>query len=193
MAKKEKQSKWGMVLVLFISFIMISSILGFIYSDTGNTGQSRYNKLKFERSDAGWSTTINNQRIFFDYFPLEVEDILLSPEIISFLSGKPEIDTTSDFNDTFAEDIALAQYNMGLALNNMNVYLRNGFTANNTFNLPVITCEEATYSAPVIYFMQSNETKVSVKDNCIIAEARNNIDILRIKDRLVYSILGIIG
>ena len=33
-AKKEKQSKWGIVLVLFISFIMVSSIIGFIYSDS---------------------------------------------------------------------------------------------------------------------------------------------------------------
>ena len=48
-------------------------------------------------------------------------------------------------------------------------------------------------AVPVIYFKQSNETKVIIDDDCIIAEARNNIDILRIKDRLLYSMLGVIG
>lgn len=71
--------------------------------------------------------------------------------------------------------------------------MRAGFTTNNTFDMPIITCEDATPVVPIIYFKQSNQTKVSLEENCIIVEARNNIDILRIKDRLLYSMLGIIG
>ena len=115
------------------------------------------------------------------------------PYIASTLLNKPEIDTTSKINDTFSEEIALAQYNMALTLNNVNIYLRKGFTQNNTFNLPIITCENATFAVPIIYFKQSNETKITIEDNCIIAEAINAVEILRIKDRLLYSILGIIG
>ncbi|MBU0628566.1 MAG: hypothetical protein KKC75_05220 [Nanoarchaeota archaeon] len=193
MVKKEKKSKWGMVLVIFITLIMVSSILGFIYSSSDNTTQFKYNKIKFKRTNYGWSASINHKNFLFDYSPVDVEPIELSPEISSFISNKPEIDSTSIINDTFAEEIALAEYNMNLALNKMSIYLRSGFTANNTFNLPIITCDDATYSIPVIYFMQSNETKITLQNNCIIAEARNNIDILRIKDRLLYSIVGVIG
>ena len=159
------------------------------------TSQFKYKDLKFTQDTTygGWSTTISKKQLRFDYFPSDVELIELSPEIVSFVSGKPEIDVTSSLNDTFAEDIALAEYNMGLVLNKLDLYFRYGFTANNTFNLPIITCEDATYSTPVIYFMQSNETKITIQGNCIIAEARNNIDILRLKDRLLYSIIGIIG
>jgi len=189
--RKEKKSKWGAILVFLIAFIMISSVIGFLYS--GQTDTFKYKGLKFKRTQNQWYTIINNQRLIFNYFPSEVEQIELNEEITTALLNKPEIDTTSQINDTFSEEIALAQYNMALTLTNLNVYVRRGFTTNNTFNLPIMSCEDATVAIPIIYFRQSNQTKVTLEDNCIIAEARNNIDILRIKDRLLYSILGIIG
>jgi len=191
MARKEKQSKWGTILVFFIAFIMISSVIGFLYG--GEKDQFKYKDIKFTKTQSGWSATINNQKVLFDYFPSEVEQINISPEITSILLNKPEIDATSKINDTFAEEIALAQYNMLLTLNNLDIYLRQGFTTNTPFNMPIITCEDATESIPVIFFKQSNDTKITLENNCIISEARNNIDILRIKDRLLYSIFGIIG
>lgn len=189
--RKEKKSKWGTFWVIFISFIMVSSVIGFLYG--GERDQFKYKDLKFTRTQNQWSTIINDRQLTFDYFPTDVEQINISSDIITILLNKPEIDTTSQVNDTFSEEIALAQYNMGLTLNNLNVYIRRGFTQNNTFNLPMITCENATMAVPIIYFKQSNETKITIEDNCIIAEARNNIDILRIKDRLLYSMLGMIG
>ena len=189
MARKEKKSKRNTFLVIFIAFIMVSSVIGFLYS--GETNKFKYKKMKFTRTENGWSTLINNQRLSFTYFPTEVEQIELNPEILTAISNKPEVDTTSELNDTFSEEIALAQYDMAFALNKMNIYLRQGFTTNNSFNTPIITCEGSTRAVPVIYFKQSNQTKISLENDCIIAEARNNIDILRIKDRLLYSILGI--
>ena len=189
--RKEKKSRWGAVLVFFIAFIMISSIIGFMYG--GQTDTFKYKDLKFKRTQNQWSTVINNQKLVFNYFPADVEQINLSSDIITLLLNKPEIDTTSEINGTFSEEIALAQYNTALTLNNFNIYVRRGFTTNNTFNLPIITCEDATFAVPVLYFKQSNQTKVTLENDCIIAEARNNIDILRIKDRLLYSMLGIIG
>ncbi len=189
--RKEKKSKWGAILVFLIAFIMVSSIIGFLYG--GETDTFKYKGIKFTRTQTQWSTTINNKKMVFDYFPGEVEMINVSSDVITALVNKPEIDTTSKINDTFSEEIALAQYNMALTLNNLNIYLRRGFTTNNTFDLPIITCENATIVVPVLYFKQSNQTKIALEDNCIITEASSNIDILRIKDRLLYSMLGIIG
>ena len=188
--RKEKKSRWGAFLVIFIAFIMISSVIGFLYS--GETDTFKYKDLKFKRTQTEWYTTINDQKLTFNYFPSEVEQIELSEEITTILLNKPEIDTTSDLNDTFSEEIALAQYNFALTSSNLNIYIRRGFTTNNTFNLPIITCEDSTFAVPIIHFKQSNQTKISMNNSCIIAEARNNIDILRTKDRLLYSILGII-
>ena len=160
---------------------------------SGETDTFKYKGLKFKRIQNQWSTVINNQRLVFNYFPTDVEQINLTQDITALLLNKPEIDTTSELNDTFAEEIALAQYNMALTLNNLNIYVRQGLTTNNTFNLPILTCKEATFAVPIIHFKQSNQTKITLENNCIIAEARNNVDILRIKDRLLYSMLGLIG
>jgi hypothetical protein len=190
MVRKEKKSKLGAILVFFIAFIMISSIIGFIYS--GESDTFKYKDIKFTRTQNQWSAVINNRKMVFNYFPAEVEGINVSSDVITALLNKPEIDTTSMVDDMFAEEIALAQYNMALTLNNFNIYVRRGFTTNNTFDLPIISCEDATFAVPIIYFEQSNQTKVSMENDCIIAEARNNFDVLRVKDRLLYSILGII-
>lgn len=189
--RKEKKSRWGTFWVIFISFIMISSVIGFLYG--GETDQFKYKGLKFRRTQNQWSAIINDRQLVFDYFPTEVEQINLSEDIITALLNKPEIDTTSDTDDLFSEEIALAQYNMAITLNNLNVYIRRGFTTNSTFGLPIITCKNATFAVPVVYLKRSNQTAITLENNCIIAEAENNIDILRAKDRLLYSMLGIIG
>ena len=193
MVRKEKKSKSGVILAFIIAFVMVGSILGIVSSDRQQS-QFKYKDIKFKQDQLNnvWYTTINNQKVIFNYLPQDVEQIELTPDITTLLLNKPEIDTTSKINDTFYEEIALAQYNMALTLNSLNLYIRQGFTANNTFNLPILTCKEATMAVPIIYFQQSNQTKITLENNCIIAEARNNMDILRLKDRLLYSILGII-
>jgi len=79
----------------------------------------------------------------------------------------------------------------GVTLNNFNIFVRVGFTSEQ-LNFPVITCDDASDFVPVVYFKGSNTTNVYVENSCIIAEASNPADIIRIKDRLVYGILGII-
>jgi hypothetical protein len=189
--RKEKKSKSGIIMALIIAFIMVGSILGYV-SIGRQDNQFKYNGIKFTQTSNQWRTTINNQQLTFDYFPSDVEQIELSNDMVTALLNKPEIDTTSDLNDTFSEEIALANYNMALTLNKLNIYVMGGFTTNNTFNLPILTCKGSTQAVPIIYFKQSNQTKITLENNCIIAEAKNNIDILRIKDRLLYSMLGII-
>ncbi len=193
MAKKEKKRKLNSFLVLAISFIMVSSIIGFLYS--GRNNQFKYNGINFKRDSNSneWYFVINNKRFVFNYFPSEVELINISPDIMGRIKDTPEIDVTSDLNDSFEEEIALAKYNMALTLGNLNVYLRNGFTTNNSFGLPIITCDNASLYVPVIYFKSSNRTRIYLMNDCIIADAKEPYDVLRIKDRILYSLLGVMG
>ncbi len=80
---------------------------------------------------------------------------------------------------------------MGLTLNAYNIYLRRGFTTNNTFNLPAIACDDATSAVPVIYFRKGNATKIYLKNSCIIAEAPSNQEFIKAKDRILYGMLGV--
>ena len=192
--REERVEKRKKFLVYFIGFIMVFSVFGVIFFGFGDGGTTslRYNDFKFANKGSSWSTMINEKEALFTYFPSDVGGINVSNDVINRLKNILEIDVTSGFNDTFAKQISLAEYNMGLTLDNFNVFVRQGFTTESQYNFPVITCEDSTPFVPVIYFKSSNETKVYLEDNCIIAEALRQDDVERIKDRLVYGILGII-
>ena len=80
---------------------------------------------------------------------------------------------------------------MGLTLSQYNIYLRKGFTTNNSFSLPVITCRDSTLMVPVIYFRNGNTTNIHLEDDCIIAEAGSDADFIKVKDRLIYGMLEV--
>jgi hypothetical protein len=72
------------------------------------------------------------------------------------------------------------------------MFVVKGFTSENEFAKPIITCDNATFYVPVIYFKKSNQTVISLENNCIIAEAYRGEDLVKVKDRLLYSIFGVI-
>ena len=172
----------------FIAFIMVTSIVGFLWK--GGPPKVEYRGIPFVQEANGWSTEINDRMVSFNYHPNEVEHINISPAITQRLNSV-EIDTTYDVNDSYAEYIAKVQYTLELGLNNFDIFVVKGFTEENEFNRPVITCSDATPYVPVIYFKKSNETDIYLEGNCIIAEAYRGEDFIRIKDRLLYAILGI--
>ncbi len=188
--RKEKNKKTTQaLLVIFISFIMVTSVIGFIWSGSQNI---RYGKFSFEQIGNGYATTIQGKEILFNYLPQEVEKIQIDPEIINRLANTPQIDSTSYVNDTNKEAIALAQYDLTQIMEpTLNIYLRQGFTTNSSYNLPVIDCDVST-RIPILYFKTSNQTKVSSEESCIIIESEDAVDVLRVKDRLLYSLLGVI-
>jgi hypothetical protein len=194
MAREEKNKLFSKknIVSMFIVFIMVSSVVGYMWGkDIGE--KFKHNDYKFVREKGGWTLKVEDTKLFFNYFPTEVEDIDIGSDIINRVNGVIEIDSTSSENDSFVEAIAQAQFSMQQELNKVsNVYIRVGMLEENEYDFPVITCADATVMIPVLYFRKSNETKVELDENCIIAEAKNNYDVIRIKDRLLYGMLGII-
>ena len=193
MLRRERSNIGKKVIVYFIGITMVFSVFGVIFFGfgAGSGGSVKYNGLKFTDKGNFWSVNINGREALFTYLPDELSLINAENAAIEKLKNVVQIDTTSEFNDTLAESIALAQFQMGTTMFNFNIFVRNGFTAEQQ-NFPVIACKDATQFVPVIYFKWSNATNVHMENNCIIAEAANAADMLRLKDRLVYGILGII-
>ena len=190
----EKGQRTKKFMVYFIAFIMISSVFGVLFYGFTSSGKGEldYKDFKFINRGNFWTTNINGIEALFTYFPSDVENIKADGRVIDRLKNVAEIDVTSDFNDTHAEQIALAEYQMGITLNNFKIFARTGFTAQNKYKASTITCSNSTKFVPVVYFKSSNETKISLQDDCIIAEAAKKEDVLRLKDRIVYGIFNII-
>ena len=191
---KKKQEKKKLSLIVFIVIIMVGTTFSFVfYGFAPATEAIKYNGLSFESNNNMWIAKINGADAAFSFLPGEVQDIPVSSNVAGMLQQKYEIDITYEVNSTFKESIALAQHQMELTLNTYNLYLRKGFTANNSFNLPIITCKDSSQNVPVIYFRYSNSTNIHLENSCVVAEASKNADFIRVKDRLVYGILGVMG
>ncbi|MBI2138125.1 hypothetical protein HYU13_00925 [Candidatus Woesearchaeota archaeon] len=189
--RNREKSKMGIVLVIFISLIMVSSIAGFLIVNQPSD-ISRFKGSKFVRQQNTWVATVNGNRIFFDYQPQAIASLNASKEFLPLIRGKVEIDTTSDINDSYSSDIALAQYNLGVNLNALGVFVRQGLTANNTYQLPVITCEDATPLTPVIYFRKGEDYSQIIEDGCLTISLRSRDEVHAIKDMILLGVLGLL-
>ena len=190
MKEKIEKKRWG--LILFIVLIMVGTSFSFVfYGFSGDSEKVKYNDITFSKFPDRWEAKINDRKAAFTFLPSEVENIVAVDDSFKTLQNKLEIDATYDLNSTYKEAIALAQHQMGLTLSAYDIYLRKGFTSNNTYNLPVIKCNDATFNVPVVYFRQGNTTSIHDENNCIIAEASTNADFIKLKDRLLYGILGV--
>ena len=189
---KEKKQKKKLGLMIFIVIIMVgTSFSVFLYNGSPQAHVAKYNGIKFLNDGSKWTAKINGKYAAFSFLPSEVAGIKTPPELNSLLSGRIEIDATSEFNSTYKGSIALAQDQISLVAGIYDVYVRTGFTGNNSFKFPAITCEDATKAVPVIYFQESNLTEIKAKGNCIIAGASSETDFIRVKDRIVYGMLGV--
>jgi len=192
MKEKNPKRRWG--LILFLVIIMVGTSFSFVFSGfSPSVERVKYNGFSFSTNGQIWTAKISGQEAAFSFLPADVQDIQVKNDFSKILSGKYEIDTTSEVNSTNKEYIALAEHQMGLTLGSYNIYLSKGFTTNTSFSLPVITCANATQYTPIIYFRHGNSTSISVQSNCVIAEASSNTDFIRVKDRLLYGILGVMS
>ncbi|MBI2107797.1 hypothetical protein HYT54_01605 [Candidatus Woesearchaeota archaeon] len=194
MQKEEK--KLGKILVMvFMAFTLVGMTFSFVFFGFSSPDQKvKYKDFKFvyNQQSQAWMVKVQDKYAAFSFLPDEVEDMNITADL-TMLRQKPEIDSTYDLNDTNADAIALAQHQMGLTFQNYDVFLRAGAMSENRYNLPVINCSIATPNIPVIYFRASNLTMISQQGSCIIIESNRDVNFLMAKDRILYSILGILG
>lgn len=189
---KERKEKKKLGLIVFIIFIMIGTSVSFVFFGFSPAAEKvKYNGIAFTRFADRWEAKISGNNAAFSFLPGEVENINMPYDVSQRLQNKFEIDATYDLNSTYKESIALAQHQMSLTLATYNIFVRKGFTANNTFSLPIITCRDSTLNVPVVYFRHGNATNINLNNSCIVAEASSNADFIRIKDRLLYGMLGV--
>ena len=127
---KGKRKWW---LIIFIIFITIGTSVSFVLFDfQPQNDVIKYSGIRFVKYADRWEAKINGNTAAFSFLPNEVESVAVSGDSIKMLQDKYEIDFTYDQNSTYRESIALAQHQMELTLAAYNIYLRKGFTSNNT-------------------------------------------------------------
>jgi 6-pyruvoyl-tetrahydropterin synthase len=194
--RKSKKKK-EFYLSLIIVFLMVSSIFGIMLGGGlgGNNAKYEYNGLKFARtSNNQFYTKINNQDVFFYFFPKELENINLSKEVIDKLRNSYEIDLSSDFDSPAKQTIAQAQFVFERLTQKLtNKYIVTGFLKPTPYGHPVITCLNATTKPVIVYQYSKDESNIEQKGNCIILKASAPEEFIKYTERIIYALVGIMS
>jgi len=191
MKRKNVKRTQQIFLAVFIAMIMTTSILGFLWGQESGE-QLKYKNKVFTRQQEVWVTEVNGLKKSFYHFPSQVEDIPVDANAISTIKNTPMVYMTYDPNQTAVNYIAQGIFDLNEEFSAINIYSVNALTKENKFNSPIITCLNATANTPVVYFEQTNQTRISFDNNCIVVEAKTGLDFLRARDRILYAISGIL-
>ncbi len=185
-----KQAIWTIIL----GSTMVFSIFGIMFSgyDSGRQ-QIKYNDYEFQQTTTGWSTEIDDKMIEFNYLPQELESIQISSEPANILKESKVLYITFNPNNKSVQQFELARLQLGLTLSeSFQIYTMPGITEpSELYQQPIVDCNNATQSLPILKFVESNETKAYLEDSCIIIEA-DKTTALAVKDKILYQMLGIL-
>jgi hypothetical protein len=187
---EQREKRKRTVLSVIIVLIMSLSVLGYMI-DRQDSSSNKYNGFKFIQTSKGWKTNVDGAELYFYYTPNQVENINLSEEIINLLRNGIQFYQTSNVSSASKQTIALVEFELNEIFLRQNKYAVNSFTTENEFSLPIITCLNATQYNIILLYEKSNETNVLNNRYCINVRARNDNDFLALKDRIAYTLLGV--
>jgi hypothetical protein len=188
--KKDKGFRKELILPLFIVFILVMSMFGYMFGSSRT--RLTYNGFKFySMEDGGFILRLEDERTAFNYYPAELEWVR-APKGLGNPFNVPMIYVTSNYTALYGETISQVKFNLAQNLWELKeVYVQNAFTTETEYELPVITCRNATASVPVINFEKSNSTEISYENYCVTVKFRNREEIAAAYERLLYSAFGV--
>lgn len=177
---------------LFISFLMVSSVLGFVVGQLSTTQKLRYNNKVFTFENNRYYTEINDVKVGFYSSPEAVEKVEIPSQFIDRMLATKMIVFTADYNDSLIQQISTMAYEMHTTLlQTDNLYVQSAFTTNVT-QLPPVTCANATSSVPVIYVKQGQNMTAVFENNCLTLTITSQYDAASYEDRILYGYYGVI-
>lgn len=175
---------------IIIAGIMILSVIGFTMTQSSSQ-TVKYNGYTFKLEDQKWTTKANNQKFSFYYLPSEVSYI--NSTNLESLKYVKSVYLTFNPEQKYLQVIDLIRFELAENLFNLEIYPIQSVTLNNSlYNLPIITCLNATQFVPIIEFKESDETEIIIQNNCIILNSASEQDFIKLKDLLLYKILRVI-
>jgi len=184
---KQEKKRSIIYIAVFIGLIMALSVIGFLWGGSGE-GSKKYGKFTFSYSNGQWTTGIGGKTLTLRNFPEELQNITVPEDAKIIVSSARMIYITYE-KETNAEEMALAQYSLGMNLETNTRFVVNALAYENEENVIVVTCKNATEAVPVILMKKSDfNNSVTLNNGCIVLEGVPSV----LADRLVYAAYDII-
>ncbi len=183
------KKKW---MGLFIAFIMVFSIFGFIidFAVQPTTKKLKYDDFKFTLVNNQYIAKINGKEHVFVFFPKDLEYITVLDDVKSLLS-QPVLTVTYDPGSDMAGNLAEAQYYFEVQLDNK--VIERALTNNEGTKLSQKSCSDASESQPVIELRKGDVSSIKAENSCIIVTALDAYDLYQNTERIIYTVLGVMS
>ena len=165
--------------------------MAFIYGNDADADTFEYtinNKtLNFGKSYSKYYLNINDEKIYFYNLP-DKADFNISDNILAKIINTRMFYLT--FNPTQEEltYIDLMRFDLSNEFYKKNIYIVNSVTnETNNYQLPVITCNNATDFVPVISLEVADKQNIEYYDNCLIFQGKG-LDFIKFRDYLIYKL-----
>jgi hypothetical protein len=187
---RQRQGLW---ISVFIAFIMIFSAFGVMFYGFTDSGTNlKYGDYSFTATQSGFFVKVAGKQYLFSHFAGDVSSINLTAGSTEYLKSTKMVYLTYYPNQSAVQEIAAAEFQVQKDLSEFGIYGAPAFTVQNDYGLPVISCRNATVYVPVIEFKESNVTEIAASKYCLVLSAAYSDDFSKLRDRLLYSMLGII-
>lgn len=182
------------IISFFIILIMVSSILAIWQGSTSSdTSIPDYNNHKVQLTKNYYIIASDFGKVYGYTYPSSLEAIPLQNSYVQYLLSSDELfilfypqDENIPVVEVLRSELGQRDFpglgkTVGFALT----------TANETYQYPVLSCTET--SLPTLYLHTLNTTSASIYQNqgCIVLEAATWQELVELKDRLVYTMYGV--
>lgn len=147
--------------------------------------------------------SVPKQNFFFSYAPNELEDLQIDATAMNRIKSSKMMyisfyPNSTDFDSQYI-DFARMQLSLEMGQSFGKYVIQSkavdeeGIPFSQKLNLPVVNCANATAAVPVILIQNRQEvTSLNMSGNCITMNSVQGFDLVRIKDRIIYTLLGVI-
>lgn len=188
-SKREKKRQRNILIMgLFFVGLMIFSLIA---GNMSGSDIDKYNDVSIRLDQQGVSARIDGEWIPFSYHPSSLEYIETDEGVNEILS-KNQLYFTFNPEDNYIQGIEFMRLGLQEYYNGVGSLMQIGVTeVNQYYNFPTIGCENATSEMPVLLVEESNETKIVVEGNCVIAYGSTDTEFVALRDRIVYGLYGV--
>jgi hypothetical protein len=192
---EQRKKRTNIIITIIVAFLMVASIFAFVITDLGQQGNElTYNKYTFQTVNNIYRTKINGNYMDFQYFPADLERINITQDIVNRLMNAKGMIIVFNPNESVdnLQYIDFARLDMS---NQLSTPIGFAITKPSSLysGLPVLGCQNSTTELPFIMINISSSSDFILDNaypNCIIMNAELK-DIVALKDRLVYRLLGV--
>jgi hypothetical protein len=182
---------------IFVVIMMLASGAGFVLNmNQGGSSSDEYEGQRFVSTQRGqWSTEIDGKNYYFSYHPSVVDYLNISDPIIETMKNADVVYITYNPDDEYITEIENLRFDLESDLDDyFNIIPEIGVMDNTGeySGFSRIDCQDAGMNAPVLRFMSGEEISFEQAGNCITVYSDDSYGFRLARDRLFYSMLGII-